>query len=183
MDNKNANLLHNLATVYEEKKLVKKAVDTYELALELDDNLGASLANLTYLYRHTCDWAKYDKIVKKLDKNTKKSVRAGLRPSETPFFNIVRQSNPAYHLRVAEKWSEAVVRTTRSFGLKKFKFRRTKVGKKLKVGYVSDAFREYPTAHNITEIFFFSFWYHYLITHKIVHKTSPSCTHKSKPRN
>ena len=88
-----------------------------------------------------------------LDRLTKLSLDAGVRPAEDPFLNLTRHPNPAHNLAVARAWSTDICRRVADvkpgFSFDDRRFR----SKPITIGYLSNNFHDHPMAHLLLGLF------------------------------
>ena len=129
------------------------AQESYKKALALNPDCGKSCARLVELMRSNCEWGHLDSLSRKLDQLTQSALDKKERLGEYPFLNIMRHMDPAFNHAVAKAWShdllEDVLRTREPYTFEGRKRSR----KKLRIGYLSNNFRNHPSAQLIIELF------------------------------
>lgn len=135
--------LLNLGLVTEDIGNLKKSYESNEKAYKISKRPGY-LAHMYYLKRKMCDWQGLKDLSKRLDKNIRKK-------GETPFINLIRSNSESKNLKLAKVWSKRSPRYTRD----DMSLRGVKATKqsRLKIGYISETFRDHPVGHCIHEIF------------------------------
>ncbi len=149
----NAVICLNLGIALAEVGKPEEAISSYRRALDLKPDYAKAYAYLFKLRQSICDWSDFEHWNKKLDAQTSKALDCGRLPAETPFLNITRHAEPALNIAVAKSWcgrSAGLISNGQpSFA---FKDRLSRDGK-ITVGYLSNNFRNHPTAHLMYEIF------------------------------
>ena len=135
---KEATALVNLGSVYSNRSHPNQAIYFYSEALKSDPTIKEIYPNLYFQLRHVCDWKLLNEFDKKLDQ---------IPEIETPFMNLVRIPNPKANLKVAMLKSKRIVSR-----VKKIKLTYNWRNKKIKIGYTSNGFRDFPTTHNILSL-------------------------------
>ena len=149
----NAVVCLNLGIALAEVGKPKEATSSYRRALDLKPDYAKACAYLVKLLQSECDWPDLEHWNRKLDAQTSNALACGRLPAETPFLNITRHADPALNSVVAKSWcgrSAGLISNSQpSFA---FKDRLSRDGK-ITVGYLSNNFRNHPTAHLMCELF------------------------------
>ncbi len=138
-----------------EKKLGRtdQSITSFETALLFQPDMAEALSELTHQCQHVCQWEKVAVLGDRLDRLTQQALASGEKPSEAPFSNISRHADPALNHAVARAWSNFIARRTANLS-PSFDFSWTKTGnRKLTIGYLSNNFRNHPTAHIMLGLF------------------------------
>ena len=144
---------YNMGSLLEKRRDVVGGASWYKKALVIDPYYPETLGNYCFIVKQMFDWDEYYKIIDKLDKETKLAIKKNVKPSEAPFINAVRKEDPEEHSAVARIWTNYWVERYKNLNPPVYKHSGKIKADKIKVGYVSDGFREFPTTHNITGVF------------------------------
>lgn len=145
-----ADAYFNLGLLYADQKKTYLSEKYYKKALQINPNHDKALAMYYHLVRPRCNWQLNAKLSKQLDILTAQRMKVGELPGETPFIHETRKQNEAEALKLAKLWSKEVahkVMRRRAVARKRI------THKRLRVGYVGDGFRDYPTGHNLADVF------------------------------
>jgi protein O-GlcNAc transferase len=137
---KSSEIFYNLGSAYMDEKEIKKSITAFKTALKLNPNFASGVYNnLFAAYRLLCDWESSEAVEKELD-------RLG---SELPLISIMRHDDPKKHLETAKLISGEIERqiTKPNYDFTK------RDGKKIKIGYLSNDFKDHPVAHMIAGLF------------------------------
>jgi predicted O-linked N-acetylglucosamine transferase (SPINDLY family) len=142
--------LYNLGRILLLQKEPEKAIPHVKKAHKLDPTDGRFVTLLFSHSRSICDWKNSYKYSKILNRLTKKDLSTNKLPGESPFTNVTRIDNPKLNLQVASAYSKDIFEKVlpNQYQHQRPKKKRTKII----IGYVSDGFRDFPTAHNISGI-------------------------------
>ncbi len=151
----NAPAWHNLGILYSYMEQYKDAIFCEERALEADPTIAKVWVFYRDLLIQTGTWEKAYAISDKVTKYTQQAIKEGQVPPETPFQNIVRVMDPEENYVVARAWGRELERKAALSGIAyEFEGRLAKKNK-ITVGYLSNNFRDHPTAHLIQGLFSF----------------------------
>jgi len=137
--NPSADALYNLGLTHSKQGKTSLAVKYYQLAVDKNPRHARAITSLYEYYRNRCDWAKtkeFSQILNSLNSPD---------PGETPFINITRSDNPQDNLVIARVWSNSLY-------YEPVKFNYPNHHSRLKIGYATDGFRDFPTTHNLLEV-------------------------------
>jgi len=150
---------NNLAREFKNKDDLKIAVGLLKKSILTFPKYSLAYSNIVYLLMHLCDWKTAKAMGKYLDDFTSQELKKNIKVSSSAFLDILRHDNPKHNYLVAKSWSkdieEKIKLDKKRLNLKKDWSRsRIKSGMtKLRIGYVSDGFRDFPTAHNLLDVF------------------------------
>jgi len=131
----------------------EKAKSCYQRALEINPEYAKACSCLVGQLQQDCAWKDLKHWAKKLDNLTKRAMDKREKPAETPFLNITRHADPALNHTVAKMWCREVPRQVVT-GQRFFSFSNRLAGNcKITIGYLSNNFRNHPTAHLIHDLF------------------------------
>jgi len=150
--------LHNMSIVMQNNGQYEEAMAYCQKALLLKPDYGAAHASLVHQMRQACAWEDLKNLDQKLDQLTQKALSEEKRPAENPFLNISRHADPASNLLVAQAWSRDLskkvkgIMATEERGAFAALKDKSKAGR-LRIGYLSNNFRNHPTAHLLIRLF------------------------------
>jgi len=130
-----------------------EAQKRYEKALELNPDCGKSCARLVEIMQSSCDWSDHDALSHKLDLLTQPAPDRNERIGEYPFLNLVRHSDPALNHAVAKSWSTHLLKEVFKTREKYTHSGRIRHKEKIRIGYLSNNFRNHPSAQLILGLF------------------------------
>jgi len=143
-----AEAYYNLGYIFQQNGNYKEAIYFFGQTLKYDPNMV--YPHLYFMLRHICDWALLPAFETKLNKLTNDALNKGKTPDETPFINFVRKEDVKKNYELARVWANKIKNETlQTSQVVKVSFRKSR---KIRLGYVSDAFYDFPTAHNITDV-------------------------------
>jgi protein O-GlcNAc transferase len=148
----------NISIVSQNNGDYEAAMENCKKAITIEPGYEPAFASLAHQMRQACVWDGLEKIDRKLDQLTRKALSEGRQPAENPFLNITRHADPAANLAVAQAWSRNLstrVKAVRSLEKSEAGAQlptRSKAGH-LKIGYLSNNFRNHPTAHLLIRLF------------------------------
>jgi len=144
-----AQVHNNMGIIYESQGNLQEALNCFRKSLQVNPDFGQSEGNFAYALKQACQWDELTNVQKNLKNHTNASLKQNRRPGETPFFSVINDDDPAKNLQVAKAWSNEIEVSPVKLIFPKIWIKH----KKIRIGYVSDGFREFPTAHNITRVF------------------------------
>lgn len=143
----------NLGITFQEQRDTEQAIRCYRQALEKDPDKAEALSYLSHQLQQICAWDEYARLTAKLDLLTKDALGKGIRPAERVFENITRCDDSSLNFEIAKAWSTAAAKAVSDFQTG-FSFEgRKKAEGKIRIGYVSNDFRDHPVAHLIRGLF------------------------------
>ena len=148
IDNQNADFPYNLGLVYQRGGESLKAIKAYEDALKIEPAHAKAIVESFSIYRSVADWEKTSKFKNILNSQTELSLTNQEVPAETPFMSISRNQDLQKNFQVAKSWSSDLETKTKG-SHPDLNFAYKWINKKIKIGYISNGFRDYPTCHNI----------------------------------
>lgn len=152
IDPKYADAHYNLGVLYLKIERWDLAKESFQNTLKVNPQFGPALSLLTFVLLQQCDWLKYPEVAAKLDKIILKELKGGLKTSETPLLNVIKNENPKVNLEVARSWSKSLEKKVT--GVRpNFHFAKNKGDKQLTIGYLSSDFYDHATAHLILGLF------------------------------
>ncbi|PID73330.1 MAG: hypothetical protein CSB33_04150, partial [Desulfobacterales bacterium] len=148
-----AEALSNLGSVFRERGDLDRTVDCFQKALKLKPSLQTVHNDLFFILRQLCRWEEADEVAAMLDRMSDGLLAGGRRTVESPFSNLVRHADILRNGAVAASWArhiEASVSGERPI----FSFEgRLKPRERLRIGYISNDFRNHAVSHLIVGLF------------------------------
>jgi len=148
----------NMGVALEEQGRSDQAINCYLKALNINPEYPKAHSHLVHQLQHVCTWQELEGFAAKLDELTQKALDGGRKPDEMPFLNLVRHSDLSLNYKVARAWSDEI--TSRMSGISQFYpvgsgavSIKTLKKNKITVGYLSNNFKNHPTAHLIQGMF------------------------------
>ncbi len=139
----------NLGTASRELHNFDDAISCFRKALDIFPDYEKALSSLVSQLRYACDWEELEKLEKRLDRLTSSCLEKGVKPCETPFLNIVRHKDPAFNFAVAKAWSQEAEKKTIGWKISRTPRKGNSSGR-IRIGYLSNNFKNHPTAHLIS---------------------------------
>lgn len=139
----NAEIHNNLGNAYEKLRRPDEAVESYENALALDPLHSNALSHLVQNLRKKCDWEGIEKI----DVTIIDHIRNNRVPI-TPFTVLSMTDDPALQLSCALQFQKSQKTKEKPFAPAVTRARK----KKLRIGYLSNAFRKHATSYLIVQL-------------------------------
>lgn len=143
----------NLGMAYQGMERSEAAVSCFRKAIEIQPDYASAYRHLVHQLQKDCSWSEMAAAAVRLDRLTKASLEAGVRPAEDPFLNLTRHADPAYNLAVARAWSDEICRRIAG-GKPEFAFDDQRCSTKpITIGYLSNNFHDHPMAHLLLGLF------------------------------
>ena len=136
----------NMANTLEAMGKKGKAKEKYRRALDLKADMEKACARLVERLQHDCEWGELEHLSEKLDCMTKNAIKRGDMPMETPFLNISRHIDSELNYFVSRLWSSTDDRNIQKEFKKISLSRRKKEKRKIRLGYISNNYRNHPNA-------------------------------------
>ncbi len=149
----NYGTLNNLGNEYKNKGRHENALYCFQKALAIKPDYSEAAANLYTQKRLLCFWDNIDASGRKLDQFTKDALAKKVRPSESPFINIMRYMDPEKNLWVAEAWSRDLKNRAAWRRFQPESEHNDVKKRKIRIGYLSNDFRNHPVGHIIQALF------------------------------
>ena len=149
----NASTLFNMGNTLEVIGKETEAKKRYKRALELRPEMEKACARLLALLQHDCEWGEFEHLSNTLDRMTYNAIKRGYKPMETAFLNISRHINPELNFIVARLWGNTKDRHIRKEVETLSHSRRKKEKGKIKLGYLSNNYRNHPNAQLTVDLF------------------------------
>ena len=143
----------NLGITYQETDQSDAAISCFEKVLELDPDNSKVHSHIIHELYQRCEWSRVDALNLRIDQFTDAELNAGRRPNEMPFLSLIRRDDPFINYQVAKHWSSPIAENLSHYEKQMRVKPQRKAGNKITVGYLSNNFRNHPTAHLINDIF------------------------------
>lgn len=140
---------YNLGILFARKNDFENAVIEFEKLHKLNPKHSRTLAHLVNRSPYILDWERWLKYSPILDELTEEEVKNNLIPGEQPFMSVIRRDDPQINYKIAKIYSEQIKENANLQNTKIDYKKRQKQSKRIRIGYVSDGFRDFPTGHNI----------------------------------
>jgi protein O-GlcNAc transferase len=147
IDPTNVGAIYNLATVEQTLDLIPESITSYKKVIELDPKFEQAYGQLYNKYRAIADWESLRKFTPKFVKLADLAIKEKRLPCETPFLSVSTYQDPKRNYLVAQAWSEFDQENIADYPKIVLKKRKKKKGKLIKIGYLSNDFREHATMH------------------------------------
>lgn len=145
--------LINLGICYKEKSNSEEAVSIFERIVALYPSNAKAHCHLIHEMYQRCQWDQLETLNRKIDEFTYHELEKGQRPKEMPFLNLIRRNDPSINFSVARGWSGQFSRPTADYAETGIFTHEKPYKEKITIGYLSNNFRNHPTAHLIWRIF------------------------------
>lgn len=124
---------------------VEGSIQQLSISLSQDPDFYPTYGQLLHQLREACQWQRCQELHTQMQ-SLEPVDRHGL-TAHTPFTSVVYDPDPQRNLEVARIWSQAAAAKVAQF---KDTFQHRKRGARLRVGYLSNDFRDHATTHLIT---------------------------------
>lgn len=131
------------------------AESCFKKAISLRPDYPKPYCHLIRTFQHECNWEGLKKYSPVLDDLTQKALDNGRKPDEVPFLHLSRHCDPGKNYQVAKSWSDHLIKHVNHEG-KRLHHRlsdRENGNGKITVGYLSNNFKNHPTAHLVGGMF------------------------------
>jgi len=146
IDNKFSDAYYNIGLLYSQyKSKTKLAKKYYKKAYKLDLKNSKALAMYFQTIRGSCNFDLKEKLSSKLDELTAIELKNKEEVGETPFFHLTRKQDEEENFNVAKNWAKRKTPLSRNIS-------HQARGDMLRVGYLSDGLRDFPTGHNFSAV-------------------------------
>ncbi|WP_319525214.1 tetratricopeptide repeat protein [uncultured Desulfosarcina sp.] len=145
--------LNNAGITLNKLGRTKEAILKFESAVDADPKNADACYNLGKLLQDVCDWRNLDAVLDLVDRQTRESIDAGIKPAEEPFFNLARSQSLSQNLHVARLHSHDIELRSKLNHPNRKLIHKHNAAKKITIGYLSNSFGNHPTAHLMVELF------------------------------
>lgn len=152
--NPNSALAHNLkGQCLSEMKNQKEALFFFKQALNIDSELQSAYIDLIKVMLNSCTWSDFERYSAKLDQLSAKAISNGISICETPFLNLIRHSDKKLNFQIAKFYTQSIQQKIKKYNII-FNFKNRYLSEeKIHLGYLSNNFRNHPTANLLMDIF------------------------------
>jgi protein O-GlcNAc transferase len=142
-----------MGQVYLDDGQEKEAISSFKTAVKLDPKFVSAYSGIVRAMLNACIWNDLRKYSHKLDILTSGSLSDLHQVYETPFLNLIRHSDSKLNLQIAKAHSQYVRQKIDKYKIKFNDRTHQQRGKKIHLGYISNNFRDHPTANLLLDIF------------------------------
>lgn len=140
--------LEGLAKLLKNQDKLLEAADAFAQILAIEPDHAEAMAGLCHAKASMCDWQGRDEEFARLMKITERQIAAGERTALTSFSALARPLSPADHLAIGRSWAEDTKRQVEGWRKRfDFRFDRSRRHDRLRIGYVSQDFRNQAMGH------------------------------------
>ncbi len=150
--------LYHLGLVYQHQRRHTRAIDCFRKALHYRENYPKARCYLYHQLQHICSWHELEELGAHIDRATLDRIRQDRRPDEPPFLSLSRRIDSELNFKIARAWSAEISR--RANGLDQIfshtnhnRSKQLSVSNKIIVGYLSNNFKNHPTAYLTSGLF------------------------------
>lgn len=151
LDPANAEAHFNAATALRALGRLREAIDRLQRALAVRPGYERAKALLLLLYLEACDWPAARALAPIVDSDTRAALRAGTKTPESPLGSCWRADDPALHRAVAQSWAHDLASKIHPLPVANADSKG--VRHRLRIGYLSCAFRRHPIAQVMGPVF------------------------------
>jgi len=145
---------NNLATLYGDIGDEGNAIENLYKCIPLAPDNEDVLSNIVARLRYACDWSELETYGKLLDQKTDIALEKGLLPKEQPFPSITHHDDPGRNLAIARSYALSIKQDALASATRSFSFGTRPLKKqKLKIGYISNDFRDHAMGHILAPLF------------------------------
>jgi predicted O-linked N-acetylglucosamine transferase (SPINDLY family) len=147
--------LVSMGVVLQELGKGADAENCFKRAIDICPEYSKPYCHLVRTFQNECHWEGLKQYSPVLDRFTQQALDQGRKPDEVPFLHLSRHADPEKNYRVAKAWSDHLVKHVHQEG--RIGHVRPSRGNcrddKLTVGYLSNNFKNHPTAHLVGGMF------------------------------
>eukprot|EP00968_Pinguiococcus_pyrenoidosus_P022519 scaffold3283_cov237-Pinguiococcus_pyrenoidosus.AAC.6 len=149
-----ADAYSNLASAYKDGGRVEEAIVCYQQALKLKPASPDAFANLVHSLVFVCNWQTRDQDFDQLRElvATQLAIPNQL-PSVQPFHTLVYPLTCAEMSAIARRYAARAAQSVQLLAMPPFRFKRSKSGGRIRIGYVSSDFGNHPLSHLMQSVF------------------------------
>lgn len=138
-------LFNNIASTHYDNGELGKAIDCLKKSVWVNPSYSVAYSNILEAQANLCRWQQASDVESKLldlaQVELEKSTKTGI----TPFLHLTRVQNSKKNLAIAKSWSDDIHGVTSPMKNKK-------KHKKIRIGYATNGFRDFPTAYNFAGV-------------------------------
>ena len=140
--------LLGLARIMRDLEKLPEAAEYFQRLLQLLPQDEEALSGLCAVKSHMCDWRNRDEEFARLMLLTERQIAADERTALPSFAALARPLTPAQHLAIGRTWANDTKRSMQCWRERlDFKFDRGRRHDRLRIGYVSQDFRNQAMGH------------------------------------
>ena len=140
--------LEGLARVAKDLERLPEAAEFCRRLLELDPENAEAMSGFCVAKSHMCDWSDRDAEFARLMVITDRQIAADERTALPSFAALARPLTPIQHLAIARTWANDTKRQMQHWHKRlAFKFDRSRRHDRIRIGYVSQDFRNQAMGH------------------------------------
>jgi len=143
----------NLAVAYKQIDQLEKAISYCYKAMAIQPDFDEAFSYLVQLKQHACAWDGLEKLLAKLDLQTSRRIKRGLKAAESPILNLRRHDDPGLNYIVAKSWSDAIAKELSRWNISLSFASHNSLRTKIRVGYLSNDFKNNVVMHLIQGLF------------------------------
>jgi protein O-GlcNAc transferase len=156
-DPQRAEPYYHMGLAYQNQNRFDAAISCHRKALELNPAYDLARCQLYYLLRQVCDWQATSGLEAEIDGATRSSLQTGRKPAEDPFLNLIRHADPELNYQLASAYSSEITDRLAHMPVIDTTGRdaaySNETSGRITIGYLSNNFRNHPTAQLIRRIF------------------------------
>ncbi len=139
---------YNIGFLYSQYKSKANLAKSYYIkAYRLDAGHSRALAMYYQSIRGSCNFRLKEKLSQKLDKLTNRELESRKDVGEAAFLHLSRKADEEENFKVAKSWCAKL--SPKGRPASGWQIPSTKI---LKIGYMSDGLRDFPTGHNLSGV-------------------------------
>ena len=143
----------NRGVVFQETGKSEEALKCFKQVLENNPCHSKALCHMAHELYHRCEWSQIKDIKHRIADLTQAELDRREVPSEMPFLSLIRTTASETHFRIARQWSQAISDRALSDGRDRAFVHDRQPRSKLTIGYLSNNFKNHPTAHLVWQLF------------------------------
>ncbi len=157
MDSRLVEALISLGIVLQELGKGPDAEVCFKKAIAIRPEYSKPYCHLIRTFQHECNWEALKKYSSVLDGLTQEALDSGCKPDEVPFLHLSRHCDPDKNYLVAKAWSDHLIKHVNHEGIRLHVplSDGERNDRKITVGYLSNNFKNHPTAHLVGGMFKF----------------------------
>jgi protein O-GlcNAc transferase len=147
LDERAVRALYNAGLSLSRMGRLSEAIGCATKCLELQSGHGEALVLLVTLLQQACQWRALRQADAQLERLSELQLKNGIKPSEPPFLTFTRSMDSGRNLRIAAAWSKWLLANQTQPIIQFDPSRRRNHKKRIRVGYLSERFRNAASAH------------------------------------
>lgn len=148
---------NNMGVVYQDMGSIEEAIDCYRKSLEKNPDNQKILSNFVDQLQYACLWEEVSVHGTVLKHKSIQTLNQGSKPGVTPFSSLKFYDDPEFNLQVSKAYAAKEInrlQKSQFYPLGNTPARdRKKAGARIKIGYVSDDFRDHAMGHILNRLF------------------------------